>query len=260
METVIVAIEAGDYALAYDELQYTDEARTQVGRACGAFLLALIERFDEAEALLRGADLPGIELVVHGERQRAARWRDAKECGFSAATSTAVAPLYAAMAAALVGRDQPLADRTKADLARHVRPIGGQLTFGSGEVRTFANLTDSDDAIGQMLETYCGNGLLYFPFEGLRRIEVLPKSNFMDHLMPKVKVIGIQGAGIVLVPLLYACSATSSITELRNGRGTIFEYLGAARRGRGHRDFLVDGALVGLGNIAAIDFIPTASA
>jgi protein involved in temperature-dependent protein secretion len=260
METVIVAIEAGDYARAFDELQYTGEARTKVGIASGAFLLAMVERFDEAEALLQGAQLPSIELMVRGERQRAARWRDPKECGFSAATPIEAAPLYAAMAAALAGRDEGLADRTKQELAARSRPIGGRLTLANGEVRTFANITDTDDAIGQMLETYCGNGLLYFPFEGLRRIEVLPKTNFMDHLVPKVKLTGAQGSGTVLVPLLYANSTTSSVTELRNGLGTFFDYVGQARRGRGHRDFMVDNALVGLGNIASIEFVPTASA
>ena len=142
-----------------------------------------------------------------------------------------------------------------ADLAEHARPIAGKLTFHRGEPRGFEDIADCDDAIGHMLETYCGQGLLYFPFETLRRIEVLPRSNFMDVLMPRVKITDANGTLEAHVPLLYACSATSPDEGIRNGRETRFESLGDARRGRGQRDFVVDGSmLIGFQNIAAIDF------
>lgn len=59
---------------------------------------------------------------------------------------------------------------------------------------------------------------------------------------------------LVYVPLLHACSATWPQGSIRNGRATIGTNLGAARRGLGQRDFRVDGVLVGLQNVAAIDF------
>jgi protein involved in temperature-dependent protein secretion len=98
---------------------------------------------------------------------------------------------------------------------------------------------------------------LYFPFATLRRVEVLPRANFMDHLMPKVRVVDAQGTAMGFVPLLYATSATSEDDFSRSGRMTSFDYVGSARRGFGQRDFVLDGgAMVGLQGIAAIDFGP----
>ncbi len=255
MEATLAAIRAGDYAEAYEALQRTREAATVTGAAVGAFLLALIERFDEAEQLARAANLQGIDTIVRGERQRATRWRDPAANGaMMVAIDTPSGSLYAAMGAAFVHRDAGLADHTKAELAKLARPIAGTLTFAGGQVKPFEDIADADDAIGQMLESYGDDGLLYFPLEGLRRIAPLPKKSFMDHLMPKVEVTDHRGTMVVYVPLLYACSATSPIDQLRNGQATMFDYLGSAKRGRGQRDFRVDNALVGLQNIAAIDF------
>lgn len=251
----MAAIRAGDYAQAYDALRFTSKGATPTGASIGAFLLALIERFDEAELLAQRANLDGIDRIVRGERQRATRWRDpAANGGLVVAIETPAADLYAAMGAAFVLQDEELSERTKAALAEHTRPIRGTLTFANGQARRFDDIADADDGIGQMLETYGDSGLLYFPFEGLRRIAPLPKKNFMDYLMPQVEITDTRGTMLVYVPLLYAGSATASLELLRNGRTTMFEYLGTARRGRGQRDFRVDGALVGLQNIASIDF------
>ena len=255
MEDLIAAIEAGDYALAYDALQRTPEASTPIGHACGAFLLALLERFDDADRLVKASNLQGFEVLVNGERQRATRWRDASaQGGFAAVSQPADAPLYAALAVAFATQDEPLAVRAKSDLDRQSRPIPGVISHPNGATRAFANLTDADDAIGQMLETFCGDGLLYFPFAALRRVEFLPRTNFIDMLVPKAKLTTISGTVRAYVPLLYATSATSAEPTLRNGRMTSFAYLGSARRGVGQRDFFADGAMIGMSNIAAIDF------
>src|SRR4051812_3764578 len=255
MDEMMAAIQEGDYARAYEALQRTPEAGTQIGAACGAFLLALIERFDEADRLVRAANLQGFEVIVNGERERAARWRDpAAQGGFASVAQTAMAPGYAAIAAAFASRDEALAERTMAERARLARPLAGRITFVDGTVRPFADLADADDAIGHMLEAYCGQGLLYFPFEVMRRLDVLPKTNFMDLLIPKVKITAHQGTARAYVPLLYAGSTVSSSAGDRNGRMTRFDYLGSARRGFGQRDFRVDSALVGFERVAAIEF------
>lgn len=257
------AIQDGDYLRAYDALQRTSEARTMVGVASGAFLLALVERFADAERLLAGANLPAIELIVRGERDRAARARDPRAAGsLAAAISLPFLGIYAGFAVALLQRDEALAERIKADAATHVRPVAGRLQLASGEVRTFRDLADSDDAIGQMLETYCGNGLLYFPFAALRWVEFLPKTNFMDVLMPKVRIIDRDGGtAMAFVPMLYAGSALSDDPYARSGRMTSFDYVGRARRGRGQRDFVLDGGtLIGIQNVAAIEIGPAAAA
>ena len=89
----------------------------------------------------------------------------------------------------------------------------------------FADIADCDNAIGHMLETYCGQGLLYVPFETLRRIEVLPRSSFMDVLVPKVKITDASQTVETYVSLLYACSGTSPNQGIRNGGETRFESL-----------------------------------
>lgn len=253
------AIQEGDYAAAYEALQRTPEAHTMVGVASGAFLLALIERFDEAERLLARGDLPSISVIVRGERDRVMRQRDPR----AAASLPAAIPMpflgvYAGMATALLHRDEALAERLKQEIATQVRPLSGQIHLARGGVRPFQDLADSDDAIGQMLETYCGAGLLYFPFAALRRVEFLPKTNFMDVLMPKVRITDQQGQlAMAFVPMLYAGSALGD-PHTRNGRMTMFEYVGRARHGRGQRDFVVDGGtLVGIENVTAIELAPS---
>ncbi len=255
MEELIAAIQAGDYPRAYDALQRTPDATTPTGLACSAFLLGLLERFDEADRVVKSADLQGFEVLITGERQRASRWRDpSTQGGFAAVTQPPDAPFYAALAVAFATGDELLAQRAKTDLDRQARPIPGTLTFHDGKTRAFANLTDADDAIGQMLETYCGDGLLYFPFAALRRIELLPRTNFIDYLVPKAKLTTSAGIVRAYVPLLYAGSTTSAEPTIRSGRMTMFDYLGSARRGRGQRDFFADSTTIGLQSIAAIDF------
>jgi len=192
---------------------------------------------------------------VRGERQRLTRWRNPAASGSLAATTeTSAIPLHVAVACAFVHNNEDLANQAKQRLAGG-DPIAGQLTLQTGKTRRFQDITDADDAIGRMLETYCGDGLLYFPFHSLRRVEVLPKTSFIDHLMPKVQITDELGAALAYVPLLYAGSSTSPSPELRTGRGTVFPYLGETRRGHGQRDLLIDGGgLVGWHVISAIDF------
>lgn len=251
----MAAIRAGDYAAAHQALQQIADVDPTIRAGIGAFLLALIERFDEAEQVLRDADLPALQVIVRGERQRLTRWRDPAANGSLTATSeTSAVPLHVAIACAFVHDSEDLANQAKTRLAAG-DPIAGQLTLQRGETRRFQDITDADDAIGRMLETYCGDGLLYFPFTSLRRVEVLPKTSFMDHLMPKVQITDEHGTALAYVPLLYAGSSTSPSPDLRSGRGTVFQYLGEARRGHGQRDLMIDGGgLVGWHVISAIDF------
>jgi protein involved in temperature-dependent protein secretion len=260
MEAVIAAIIRGDYAQAYDLLQQSPEAATPNGRATGAVVLALIERFDEADQLLGGDDLAGLRVIVQGERQRVTRWRDPEANGsLNATAEDPLIPLYVAVATAFTRDNQDLADKAKARLVENPRPIAGRVTFVDGEVLAFRDITDGDDSIGQMLETFCGEGLLYFPFASLRRIEVLPRGHVLDHLLPKVRITDEHGVAQAFVPLLYAGSTTSSISHVRTGAATLSLNLGQARRGHGQRDFIIDGSKrAGLYRIAAIDFDPAA--
>lgn len=164
--------------------------------------------------------------------------------------------MYAGMAVALLQRDDALITRIKSDMEQ-IKPVSGRLLV-NGKARPFRDLVDADDAIGQMLETYCGGGLLYFSFATLRTIELLPKTNFMDVLLPKVQITDKQNVtSMAYVPLLYAGSSTHADETIRTGRMTMFDYVGAARgrRPRGQRDFFADGtAMIGLQSVQAIEF------
>lgn len=253
MDEVFAAIEAGNYFQAYEALQRTPDARGQIGVAVGGFLLALAERFDDADRLLATQNLPAIALIARGERERVARWRDPQAAGsLAASVPLPYIGMYAGMAVALLQRDQALAARIKQDM-QQIRPVAGRI-YINGQPRAFGNLVDADDAIGQMLETYCGNGLLYFPFATLRRIDFLPKTNFMDLLMPKVQITDVQGnTSLAFVPMLYAGSATHADETIRNGRMTMFDYVGEARRPRGQRDLFADQSMIGIQNVTAIE-------
>lgn len=255
MDEVFAAIQAGDYAKAYEALQRTPEGRGQVGVAVGGFLLALAERFDEADQLLATENVPAIALIARGERERLARWRDPNAAGgLAASVPLPFIGMYAGMALALLQRDEALLARIKSDL-QTIAPVRGFITVG-GKRRAFDDLVDADDAIGQMLETYCGTGLLYFPFATLARVDFLPKTSFMDHLMPKVQITDRQGnRALAFVPLLYAGSSTDREADIRSGRLTMFDYVGEAnaRRARGQRDFITDGSMIGMQGVSAIE-------
>ena len=256
MQDMTEALRAGDYAAAYEALQAEPEvAASPIGAAASAFLLALVERFAEADALVARANLQGFEIIIRGERQRVERARVAEQLGaFSAIAETQAAPLYAAMATAFAAGDEPLARRVKADLAPLTRPYAGQLTFTDGTTQAFANLTDCDDAIGQMFEAYCGEGLLYFPFEAVRRIQLFPRDTFMDFLIPKARITLARGDVRAYLPILYVGSALADNPSLRSGKHTIFDKLADARRGRGQRFFRADDEMIALQGISAIDF------
>jgi protein involved in temperature-dependent protein secretion len=258
MDEVFNAIEVGNYYGAYQALQRTPEAQGEVGVAVGGFLLALAERFDEADRLLATRNVPAIQLIARGERERLARWRDPQQAGaLSASVPLPFVGMYAGMSVALLQRDNALITRIKNDM-KQIGPVPGRI-FVNNQPRAFNNLVDADDAIGQMLETYCGRGLLYFPFATLRRVDFLQKTNFMDLLMPKVQITDLQGnVAMAYCPLLYAGSSTHHDETVRNGRTTMFDYVGDAsgRRPRGQRDFFADGAMIGLQGVTAIEFGP----
>jgi protein involved in temperature-dependent protein secretion len=256
MEPILAAIQIGDYAGALAAVPEVADLDPAARCAITALLLAMLERFDDADRALAGGDAANFKVVIDGERQRATRWRDPEANGtLNAAAGNPQVPLHVAIACAFVRGNDDLATRAMAQLAEATPLVGGTLHFVDGQSRTFRDILDADDSIGQMLETYCGDGLVYFPFSCLHRIEILPRANFLDHLLPKARLTTDEGIANAYVPLLYAGSATSDDPSIRTGALTLFDYLGPARRCRGQRDFLVDGsAMIGLQHIAAIDF------
>ena len=256
-EQFVEALQAGDYGAALRAYRQTDHARTSVGRPTEALLQALTGDHAAAARTIAGCEQAElIELIVKGERERAARWTDPR-----AAAALAVAePLpylgvYAGMAVALLEGDQRLIEQRIAPDVRKVPPVAGRLTFTDGGVREFSSIVDSDDGIGAMLETYGPGGLLYIPFAAIRSLRFLPARNFIDRLVPRAEVELTSGEETtVLVPLLYALSTTSKDASIRAGRMTTWRYVGPARRGLGQRDFVIDGGrMIGMQRVAAIE-------
>jgi protein involved in temperature-dependent protein secretion len=255
MNGLLEAFNNGDYPGAYAALAQAPEAKTAGGIAVLAFLLVLQEQFEQAEALVRQTPAPLIDVMIAGERARLARWRDPRAAGeLRAAAVPPFVQYYAGIAVALAARDEALAARAKAELAASIRPVAGQLQFVDGTVRAFADLVDADDAIGQMLELFAGDGVLYVPFAAARRIVFQPATNLLDFRMVKA-VVGLRDDSVVtgVVPLLYAGSSTDPKPEIRNGTLTLFDYLGGARRARGQRDFFADRAMIGMSRVRSIE-------
>jgi protein involved in temperature-dependent protein secretion len=258
MQQVAAAMQAGDFAGAHALLDRTDDARTEVGIAVGAYLLALVGRYEDADRQVASINAPAVKTLVRGEWRRAARWAiEANAAQLPTAANLPYLALYVEMAVALLRRDAALVDRVKADMAVQVPKRPGRLTFVDGRTHDFGELLDADDAIGAMLEAYVGDGVLYFPFATIRRVELPPPRNLLDLFTPLALVHLLDGqVATVAVPLLHARSSTSDDAALRSGRTTTFDFVGDGRRAIGMRDFEAGGALIGMGRVASIDFAP----
>ncbi|KAB2910338.1 MAG: hypothetical protein F9K40_02825 [Kofleriaceae bacterium] len=263
-EAFAAALDDGDYAKALAAYRTTDHARTSVGKATEAFLLSLTGDHAGAARQLTGvAEAELVEVIVRGERERAARWTDVEAAG--ALTSSEPLPhlgVYAGTAVALLQDDKALLEGAIARDKAKIPPVAGKLVFRDGTAREFSSIVDSDDGIGAMLETYGPSGLMYFPFAALRSVTFLPPRNFIDRLVPRADVVLADGTrATVLVPLLYALSSTSGDAMLRAGRLTSWRYVGPARRGLGQRDFVLDGGrMIGMQNVGAIELRGVATA
>lgn len=258
MQTFADALNAGDYQRARDAYRTLDHARTPVGTATDAMLMALTG--DHAGAAAQIATCPAAQLIatiIQGERERALRWTDLRAAGeLTALMQLPYLGVYTRMAMAMLQREATLIDQQIAPDVKKVPAVAGRLVYRDGKAVPFRSVVDADDAIGAMLETYGPNGLLYIPFAGLRRLTFQPARNFIDQLMPQANVeLFDGGTATVVVPLLYALSTTAREPAIRAGRMTTFRYVGSARRAIGQRDFMFDGGqMVGMQNIAAIEF------
>ncbi|MCE9572534.1 MAG: hypothetical protein K8W52_05210 [Deltaproteobacteria bacterium] len=206
-------------------------------------------------AACRDAEL--VEIIIRGERERAARWTDERVASrLPTAVEMPDLAVYARMATALLHGDARAIHARLAADARGVRSGGGRLVYRSGNVQPFRSIIDTDDAIGAMLEGYDTSGLTYVPFAALRRVTFLPPRNFIEELVRRADVELRDGRkATIVVPLLYALSTTARDAALRAGRLTTFRYVGSARRAIGQRDFLLDDScMVGMQHIAAIEF------
>jgi protein involved in temperature-dependent protein secretion len=250
------AIDAGDYARAHALFIQQPDAGTPGGIANAALLLAMAGQYDQAEQQLARTKAPAVEWIVRGDRARATRWRDPNAAGkLAVAQLMPTTPFYAGMAVALLTGDAKLVDKLHTDFAGAFRPIRGRLVLHSGP-RDFGDLRDSDDAIGQMFEVFADDHCVYFPFEMVQRITFEPPQSFVTRFSPRCQ-IALRDGGVVngFAPLLYAGSMQAPSPLVRTGRETVFSYVGRARRAMGQRDFFVDGgAMIGMQNIAAIEF------
>jgi len=251
------ALEEGDYPRAAHAYARTENARTSVGAATAALLTSLAgDHADAARQIAGCRDAGLIEAIILGERERAARWSDAKAArALAAAEPLPYLGVYAGMALALLVNDAKFIDQTIAPDAKKIPPVGGTVRFADGATSTFRSIVDSDDAIGAMLETYGPSGLLYFPFASLRSVTFLPPRNFIDRLFLRADIVLADGTSTtVLVPLLYALSTTAKDPTIRAGRMTTWRHVGSARRALGQRDFVLNGGkMIGMQRIAAIE-------
>jgi len=256
------ALDEGDYEKALAAYRETEHASTPMGKATEAFLLALLgDHVAAARQMATVGDAPLIEIIVKGERDRAARWTDVKAASsLSASEPLPYLGVYAGTAVALLQNDEALIDGAIAADKAKIPAVAGTMTMRDGTVKEFRSIVDSDDGIGAMLETYGPNGLLYFPFAALTSVTFKRPRNFIDQIVAQADVVLSDGTDTtVVVPLLYALSTTNGDATIRAGRMTTWEYVGSARRGLGMRDFVLDGGkMVGMANVASIELRGTA--
>src|SRR3954466_7552629 len=109
MEAMLAAIKAGDSADAHEALLQVADVDPTLRAGIAAFLLALGERFDDAEQVLRDANLPALQVIVSGERQPLPRWRDPAANGsLRATTETSAIAFHVAVACAFVHDNEDL--------------------------------------------------------------------------------------------------------------------------------------------------------
>ena len=252
------ALRDGDFTRAIEALQRSDEAMQPWAVGLRGVLLAFLGRYEDADLAVSRSDAI-YRGIVRGEWQRAARWmRPDSASQITAAAPSPTTNLYAGMAVALLTRDATAAEHIAADLRRIAPGFRGHLwdTSGDDGAIPFGTIADADDAIGQMLECYTDHGLVYFPFEVLRRVEFARPTTWLDSLVPAAVVYLRAGpAYSVRVPRLYANSTTSPDPLTRVGRMTNFDHVGPARRAIGQRDLVINGGMfIGIDRIAAIEF------
>lgn len=214
-------IDQGDYRKALAAYRKAPDPQKWLARATEAFLLAMAGDHDAAARTMAGVvEAEVIEMIVRGERERAALW-----------------------------------SRARPHAATPGPAIAGNLVYRNGETRAFTSIADSDDGIGPRLETYGPDGLRYIPFATMRGMGFVPPRNFIDCLVTRAQVDLLDGKQLfVLVPLLYAESSTSNDASIRAGRTTFWSYAGKARHALGQRDFVLDGgAMVGMESVGAFE-------
>ena len=132
IQTFADALHAGAYPDALTAYRALDHAREPVGQATEALLRALTGDHAGAAAQIaacRDAEL--IEIIIRGERERAARWTDERAAGrLPTVTDASELAVYARMAVALLHGDARAINARLAADARAVRSGSGRLRLG----------------------------------------------------------------------------------------------------------------------------------
>lgn len=114
---------------------------------------------------------------------------------------------------------------------------------GEADGSAFEEFEDSDLFLGPFLELIVNNRYAWLPFESIHRIEIHRPAHLRDLIWIGARLEARAGdLGEVFLPVLYPGSSENSRDEIRLGRMTDWEDLGAGlASGAGQRVFSVDG-------------------
>jgi type VI secretion system protein ImpE len=123
--------------------------------------------------------------------------------------------------------------------------------------QTFSDIQDSDELLGPCLEVIAGKDYAWLPFEHIKSLHIAPPRRLRDLLwLPAAIEAWEIPLGEVFLPVLYAGSSTHANEQVKLGRMTEWQDVGAQlTRGVGQRLLLVDNEEFAILGVREVTFI-----
>ena len=127
---------------------------------------------------------------------------------------------------------------------------------GRVDGQAFSEFLDGDDRLSSFLEVIVHESYAWVPFEHIKHLSVSTPKHLRDLIWVQADIEGVDGPiGPVFIPVLYSNSALSDNDQVRLGRMTQWESLGAGVTvGLGQRLFFVDEQDRGLLEVRDLEF------
>jgi type VI secretion system protein ImpE len=127
---------------------------------------------------------------------------------------------------------------------------------GTIDGKEFADISDGDALLGSMLELIVDDRYVCLPFAQMKRLVVTKPKTMRDLIWIPTNIECADGSAVdAFIPVLYCGSATHSNDQVKLGRATDWQDVGAGlMRGCGQRMFFIDDAERAVLQLGAIKF------
>jgi type VI secretion system protein ImpE len=124
---------------------------------------------------------------------------------------------------------------------------------------SFDDISDGDALLGPIVEAIINDRYVWLPFAQMKRIAVAKPKTMRDLIWIPASIEPVVGSVVnALIPVLYSGSAAHSDDQVRLGRATDWEDVGAGlMRGRGQRILFVDESERPVLQLGEIEFTST---